>query len=204
MASTRPASRTVTAAFCQARLHPAPGRSNCGHHRGVEHVPRDAAKLDFGRRFESNCPLRPDWSCSPTSSWPLASPLEAYGPETLCPSDPDLSRLGLSSQVHCIRHLQRKMGARVSRFSPVVHLEGIRGPIMIHFSRARTIVVLLLVASASPPGAKTLIDDFQPIPTVGKLSTTLWGAAAVGPRDPSNGIEDPDTAVQTSQSMRCE
>ncbi len=55
---------------------------------------------------------------------------------------------------------------------------------------ASVAVGLMCVAPCS--STKTLIDHFQPIPTVGKLSTTVWGAAAVGPRDPSNGIEDPD------------
>ena len=55
---------------------------------------------------------------------------------------------------------------------------------------ASVAIALMYVAPCS--SAKTLIDYFQPIPIVGRLSTTVWGAAAVGPRDPSNGIEDPD------------
>jgi hypothetical protein len=38
--------------------------------------------------------------------------------------------------------------------------------------------------------AKTFIDYFQPTPIVGSLSTNVWGASAVGPRDPKNGLED--------------
>jgi hypothetical protein len=38
--------------------------------------------------------------------------------------------------------------------------------------------------------AKTFIDYFRPTPTVGSLSTNAWGASAVGPRDPQNGLED--------------
>jgi len=46
---------------------------------------------------------------------------------------------------------------------------------------------------ASPPAgaaSKPLITYFKPMPIVGKLSTTVWGASAVGPRDPANGLED--------------
>jgi hypothetical protein len=43
-------------------------------------------------------------------------------------------------------------------------------------------------AAAAAP--QPLINYFQPIPIVGKLSTTGWAAPA-GPWDPSNGIEDP-------------
>ncbi len=60
------------------------------------------------------------------------------------------------------------------------------------FNRVRMLGALSLVCIASPATAKTMIDYFQPTPIVGQLSTTVWGAAAVGPRDPSNGIEDPD------------
>lgn len=42
-------------------------------------------------------------------------------------------------------------------------------------------------ASAAP---QPLINYFQPMPIVGKLSTTVWGAATVGARDPGNGLED--------------
>ncbi|MGO8766553.1 MAG: glycoside hydrolase family protein [Limisphaerales bacterium] len=37
---------------------------------------------------------------------------------------------------------------------------------------------------------KTFIDYFLPTPIVGSLTTNVWGAAAVGPRDPKNGLED--------------
>src|ERR1700679_3724862 len=46
-------------------------------------------------------------------------------------------------------------------------------------------------APATPTGGKTLIDYFQPIPIVGKLSKDVWGAPGVLPRDPHNGLEDP-------------
>ena len=36
----------------------------------------------------------------------------------------------------------------------------------------------------------TFINYFLPTPIVGSLTTNIWGAATVGPRDPKNGIED--------------
>ena len=46
-------------------------------------------------------------------------------------------------------------------------------------------------AQTPPPApAKTFIDYFLPVPIVGSLSREVWGAAAVGPRDPKNGLED--------------
>ena len=47
------------------------------------------------------------------------------------------------------------------------------------------------LATASATAApRPLINYFQPMPIVGKLSTTVWGASTVGPRDPANGLED--------------
>jgi hypothetical protein len=37
---------------------------------------------------------------------------------------------------------------------------------------------------------KTFIEYFLPTPIVGSLTTNVWGAATVGPRDPKNGLED--------------
>ena len=37
---------------------------------------------------------------------------------------------------------------------------------------------------------KTFINYFLPTPIVGSLTTNVWGAATVGPRDPKNGLED--------------
>jgi MYXO-CTERM domain-containing protein len=47
-----------------------------------------------------------------------------------------------------------------------------------------------VVSATSPAAAKTLIDYFQPMPIIKPLSSTVWGAATVGPRDTGNGIED--------------
>jgi hypothetical protein len=60
------------------------------------------------------------------------------------------------------------------------------------FAGKRRLVVTGLLLAASPAGAasKPLINYFKPMPIVGKLSTTVWGASAVGPRDPANGLED--------------
>jgi hypothetical protein len=38
--------------------------------------------------------------------------------------------------------------------------------------------------------AKAFIDYFQPTPITSSLSTDVWGAPEVGPRDPKNGLED--------------
>jgi len=67
---------------------------------------------------------------------------------------------------------------------------------------ALTAAMPLLLAAAPAPdtaspreslpvlGAKPFIAYFKPTPIVGSLSKTAWGAAEVGPRDTSNGLED--------------
>ncbi|MFL5307678.1 MAG: MYXO-CTERM sorting domain-containing protein [Polyangia bacterium] len=58
---------------------------------------------------------------------------------------------------------------------------------------AKTILVTALfglVASTANAAPQPLITYFKPMPIVGKLSTTVWGASAVGARDPANGLED--------------
>jgi hypothetical protein len=40
------------------------------------------------------------------------------------------------------------------------------------------------------PTPKTFIDYFKPTPITSTLDPNVWGAAAVGPRDPKNGLED--------------
>ena len=59
---------------------------------------------------------------------------------------------------------------------------------------ARVLLQLLaamsVVGATSSAAAKTLIDYFQPMPIINPLSSTVWGAATVGPRDTGNGIED--------------
>ena len=56
----------------------------------------------------------------------------------------------------------------------------------------RTLVTAAFVLVTSPAAAapQPMINYFQPMPIVGKLSTTVWGASTVGPRDPANGLED--------------
>lgn len=49
---------------------------------------------------------------------------------------------------------------------------------------------LLLILPAIPSRAKSFIDYFLPTPIVGTMTTNVWGAATVGPRDPKNGLED--------------
>jgi hypothetical protein len=62
---------------------------------------------------------------------------------------------------------------------------------MKRFAR-RTLVTAAFVLATSPAAAapKAMINYFQPMPIVGKLSTTVWGASTVGARDPANGLED--------------
>ncbi|HEY8925901.1 MAG TPA: hypothetical protein VIU64_16055 [Polyangia bacterium] len=48
----------------------------------------------------------------------------------------------------------------------------------------------LLVASSAAAAPQPLITYFKPMPIVKSLSTTVWGASTVGPRDPANGLED--------------
>jgi hypothetical protein len=62
---------------------------------------------------------------------------------------------------------------------------------MNRFAR-RTLVTAAFALVTSPADAapRPLINYFQPMPIVGKLSTTVWGASTVGPRDPANGLED--------------
>jgi MYXO-CTERM domain-containing protein len=48
----------------------------------------------------------------------------------------------------------------------------------------------LFVAPAVAGASKPLINYFKPMPIVGSLSTTVWGASTVGARDPANGLED--------------
>jgi hypothetical protein len=51
--------------------------------------------------------------------------------------------------------------------------------------------IIVCIGVASPAFAADFITYFQPTPIVGQLSKTAWGTAAVGPRDTSNGLEDP-------------
>jgi MYXO-CTERM domain-containing protein len=55
----------------------------------------------------------------------------------------------------------------------------------------RLFAFMVCVGAASPAFAAEFITYFQPTPIVGQLDKTAWGTAAVGPRDTSNGLEDP-------------
>jgi hypothetical protein len=46
-------------------------------------------------------------------------------------------------------------------------------------------------AQTTAQTGKPMIDYFQPMPIVGKLTRDTWGADNVLPRDPKNGLEDP-------------
>jgi hypothetical protein len=49
---------------------------------------------------------------------------------------------------------------------------------------------LILLGTAHPVAAKTLIDYFQATPIICPLTSKTWGAASVLPRDVCNGVED--------------
>ena len=48
----------------------------------------------------------------------------------------------------------------------------------------------LAIITSAAAAEKTLIDYFQPMPVLGRLTTNAWGAPNVLPRDPQNGLED--------------
>jgi MYXO-CTERM domain-containing protein len=52
------------------------------------------------------------------------------------------------------------------------------------------VLTLFGLTTAEARAASQLMDYFMPTPIIDSLSTTAWGAAQVGPRDPSNGLED--------------
>ena len=52
------------------------------------------------------------------------------------------------------------------------------------------VLILLLVSTLCLAADKTFIDYFQPMPVEGKLTSDIWGAPGVLPRDPKNGLED--------------
>jgi hypothetical protein len=51
-------------------------------------------------------------------------------------------------------------------------------------------LMCLTIAAAASAAEKTFIDYFLPTPIVGSLTTNVWGAPGVFPRDPQNGLED--------------
>jgi hypothetical protein len=53
------------------------------------------------------------------------------------------------------------------------------------------LLISLLAPAASVWAApRTFIDYFNPTPIFSSLTTNIWGAPTVGPRDPKNGLED--------------
>ncbi len=54
----------------------------------------------------------------------------------------------------------------------------------------RVTIILALVGPSAAAAPRPLINYFQPMPIVGTLSKTVWGASTVGARDPANGLED--------------
>ncbi|BAJ74955.1 endoglucanase [Microbacterium testaceum StLB037] len=55
---------------------------------------------------------------------------------------------------------------------------------------AAAVAVALAVPASGAAAATQFLTYIKPAPIVGSLSTTAWGAATVGPRDQSNGLED--------------
>jgi hypothetical protein len=51
-------------------------------------------------------------------------------------------------------------------------------------------VMSLTIGASSQAADKTLIDYFLPTPIVSSLTSNVWGAPGVFPRDPGNGLED--------------
>jgi hypothetical protein len=52
------------------------------------------------------------------------------------------------------------------------------------------VVVSIIFVAMRAQAASQLMDYYKPTPIIGPLSSTCWGAAQVGPRDQSNGLED--------------
>jgi hypothetical protein len=50
----------------------------------------------------------------------------------------------------------------------------------------------LAIGVSSQAADKTFIDYFKPTPIIGALTTNTWGAPGILPRDPQNGLEDPN------------
>jgi len=68
------------------------------------------------------------------------------------------------------------------------------GRILRGLSRSLIATVLLAKVGSSNgqeiKPTRSFADYFLPTPIVGSLTTNVWGAATVGPRDPKNGLED--------------
>jgi hypothetical protein len=64
----------------------------------------------------------------------------------------------------------------------------LRGSLVLRF--AGIAMLASAFSAVKVQAASQLMDYFTPTPIVGSLSSTCWGAAQVGPRDQSNGLED--------------
>jgi hypothetical protein len=51
-------------------------------------------------------------------------------------------------------------------------------------------LMVLFFSTSSQAADKTFIDYFLPMPVQGSLTSDLWGAPGILPRDPDNGLED--------------
>src|SRR5882762_831175 len=84
---------------------------------------------------------------------------------------------------------RRRRRAARHRWAPGHSEEALR---MTRSPYKNTLLIAAVALGAAPARAtpKPLVNYFQPIPIVGKLSTTVWGASTVGARDPESGLED--------------
>jgi hypothetical protein len=92
-----------------------------------------------------------------------------------------------------LSHDRSELSACHCRLPPVIF--GIMSLIYLRTVRALPIALTLFAAAnfshaQEPKAAKTFIDYFQPMPITSPLTTNVWGAATVGPRDTQNGLED--------------
>ena len=63
-------------------------------------------------------------------------------------------------------------------------------PVEARRTRGATTLFVVLGAVPKAGAAKTLVDYFQPVHVISRLTSTGWGAPNVQPRDQDNGLED--------------
>jgi hypothetical protein len=99
-------------------------------------------------------------------------------------------RAGISART--VVNNRREQSACPCRFTPVFFR--IMSLVFLRTIRSLPIALAVFAAvdfsQAQEARPKTFVDYFLPTPIVGSLTTNIWGAATVGPRDPKNGLED--------------
>jgi hypothetical protein len=71
-----------------------------------------------------------------------------------------------------------------------------RSTLLLAFRIGAVAALTFGVASTSRAAAQQWMDYFQPAPIISPLSSSCWGAAQVGQRDQSNGLEDEATKMR--------